>query len=322
MNAAPAAMVEAPAAMVEAPHGMVESNAPEPAAIHAETTGTETADPVGVDVLHAPLLLRGQRAPFAEREWHTRGEERVVAEVPLDSEVSLEAAIAEEGTSRRWFWTTGFCALVLFFCAGLFFLQRAADTQLDVAAGQAAAAEPQPIASDLGATHGQESTSAGAAGRGMASRNGFEATGLDQSGAGAVGSSGSGSGLGSSESGSGSGSGSGGVRRRAWRGAGQARYLPTALFGVSPGIMSSHLVYAPAPEYPRMARLTHIEGQVVVEAVVARNGRVSRANVLSGHRLLRGAALHAIRERRYRPYVVNGKPSDVATILTVDFRLR
>jgi TonB family protein len=306
-------MNAAPDAMVEAPHAMVESGAAEPAAIHAETTGTETADPVGVDVLHAPLLLRGQRAPFAEREWHTRGEERVVAEVPLDSEVSLEAAIAEEGTSRRWFWTTGFCALVLFFCAGLFFLQRAADTQLDVAAGQAAAAEPQPIASDLGATHGQESTSAGAAGRGMASRNGFEATGLDQSGAGAVGSSGSGSE---------SGSGLAGVRRRAWRGPGQARYLPTALFGVSPGIMSSHLVYAPAPEYPRMARLAHIEGQVVVEAVVARNGRVSRANVLSGHRLLRGAALHAIRERRYRPYVVNGKPSDVATILTVDFRLR
>jgi TonB family protein len=96
--------------------------------------------------------------------------------------------------------------------------------------------------------------------------------------------------------------------------AGAARY------GGPAATMASQLLYAPEPEYPTLARLAHIQGKVVVEAVVARDGSVVAANVLSGHRLLRGAAVRAVMGRRYRPYTLNDRPARVATTVTVDFR--
>jgi TonB family protein len=83
--------------------------------------------------------------------------------------------------------------------------------------------------------------------------------------------------------------------------------------------MRNNLVSAPAPGYPLLAKIAHIEGPVVVQAVVAPDGTVSDAHVLSGHRLLRGAAVEAIRRRRYRPYLINGRPAEVSTTITLDF---
>ncbi|HEX4651797.1 MAG TPA: energy transducer TonB, partial [Granulicella sp.] len=65
-----------------------------------------------------------------------------------------------------------------------------------------------------------------------------------------------------------------------------------------------------------------IQGRVLVEAVVGKSGRVIRAQAISGHRLLRGAAIREVYERRYRPYLLNDRPTDVATIVSVDFRLK
>lgn len=89
----------------------------------------------------------------------------------------------------------------------------------------------------------------------------------------------------------------------------------------SSGVMSAHLISAPAPSYPKLASFAHVQGQVVVQAVVGRDGRVTATQVLDGHRLLRGAAEHAVRHWRYRPYLVDGRPTDVSTIITVEFRL-
>ncbi len=86
--------------------------------------------------------------------------------------------------------------------------------------------------------------------------------------------------------------------------------------------MASHLIFAPAPGYPKLASLTHVEGEVIVQVVVGRNGIVEATRILQGHHLLRSAAEHAVRRWRYRPYLVDGKPTDVATIVTVNFRLR
>ena len=90
---------------------------------------------------------------------------------------------------------------------------------------------------------------------------------------------------------------------------------------VSSGVMQGNLVSAPLPDYPRLASLAHIEGQVILQAVVAPNGKVVTTHVLSGHRLLRSAAEHAVRRWRYRPYLVNGRPTHIATIVTLDFQL-
>ncbi len=94
------------------------------------------------------------------------------------------------------------------------------------------------------------------------------------------------------------------------------------VFTVSPGVMAAKLISAPAPEYPKLAGLIHMEGQVTLQATVGRDGKVVATHVLQGHRLLRGAASDAVRRWRYRPYLVNGQPADVATIVTVNFRRR
>lgn len=94
------------------------------------------------------------------------------------------------------------------------------------------------------------------------------------------------------------------------------------LYTVSSGVMGSNLISAPPPEYPVLAKLTRVEGQVIMQAVVSRNGRVIATHVLQGHHLLRGAAEHAVHSWRYRPYVINGRPTDVETVVFVEFRLR
>ncbi len=88
---------------------------------------------------------------------------------------------------------------------------------------------------------------------------------------------------------------------------------------VSSGMMASNLISSPLPTYPTLAKLTHTEGQVILQAVISRDGTVSATHVLSGHHLLRGAAVDAVRRWRYRPYLMDGHAVDVATVVTVDF---
>jgi TonB family protein len=101
--------------------------------------------------------------------------------------------------------------------------------------------------------------------------------------------------------------------------AGEAR--ATAMVGASPGLMGSRLLFAPEPEYPESAQRAHVQGSVVVETLVGRDGSVVRAQAISGDPLLREAAEQAVYGRRYRPYVVNDIPMAVRTLVTVNFRL-
>lgn len=88
---------------------------------------------------------------------------------------------------------------------------------------------------------------------------------------------------------------------------------------VAPEVMAAKLISAPPPAYPLLARMAHVRGQVTVEAIISSSGAVSAARALSGHRLLRGAALAAVRQRRYRPYRIGGQPANVSTVVSVDF---
>lgn len=89
----------------------------------------------------------------------------------------------------------------------------------------------------------------------------------------------------------------------------------------SSGVMAANLLYAPAPEYPREAVGSGVEGRVVLQALVWRDGSVAVTRVLRGDRLLGAAAENAVRRWHYRPYIVDGQPTDVSTIITVDFHL-
>ena len=93
------------------------------------------------------------------------------------------------------------------------------------------------------------------------------------------------------------------------------------LFSVSSGVMGANLVSAPEPDYPVLARLTRVEGQVILQAVISRHGTVVATHVLQGHHLLRSAAESCVRKWRYRPYLVNGRPTVVETIVFVNFQL-
>jgi protein TonB len=88
---------------------------------------------------------------------------------------------------------------------------------------------------------------------------------------------------------------------------------------VSSGMMAGYLLSAPKPDYPGLARIAHIGGPVVLQAVVGKNGSVLATHVLSGHRLLRGAAQDAVRQWRFKPYMMDGHPVEVSTIVTVRF---
>ena len=74
------------------------------------------------------------------------------------------------------------------------------------------------------------------------------------------------------------------------------------------------------PVYPRIAAISGIQGQVKLHAIIARDGRIQSLNVMSGHPLLARAALEAVEQWRYRPYVLNGKKVEVETLITVNFR--
>jgi protein TonB len=90
---------------------------------------------------------------------------------------------------------------------------------------------------------------------------------------------------------------------------------------VSDGVMRGFLINKVMPEYPRMARLTRVQGAVELHAVISREGAIEGLRVMSGPVQLRDAAVKAVRQWRYRPYLLNGRPVEVETQITVKFVL-
>jgi protein TonB len=64
-----------------------------------------------------------------------------------------------------------------------------------------------------------------------------------------------------------------------------------------------------------------VQGTVVVTAMIDKEGRIVGVRVLSGPAMLQGAAVDAVREARYRPYLLNGEATEVETTVSVNFRL-
>jgi periplasmic protein TonB len=90
---------------------------------------------------------------------------------------------------------------------------------------------------------------------------------------------------------------------------------------VSSGVPQPMLVHRIEPQYPILAKQSGIEGAVVLEAVVDTTGQVTGLRVSSGNSLLASAALRAVRQWRYRPSRLNGKPVEVPIRVTLNFEL-
>lgn len=86
-------------------------------------------------------------------------------------------------------------------------------------------------------------------------------------------------------------------------------------------MMEGMLIRKVEPLYPAIARTARVEGSVKISAIIGRGGRIEQAQVLSGSPLLSAAALDAIRQWRYRPYLLNGEPVEVETQITFNFIL-
>jgi periplasmic protein TonB len=86
-------------------------------------------------------------------------------------------------------------------------------------------------------------------------------------------------------------------------------------------MMEGNLLLRVQPVYPPLAREARIQGSVVLQAVIDRDGKIKNLQVLSGHPMLVQAAVDAVRRWRYRPYVLNEQPIEVETQITVKFTL-
>jgi len=90
----------------------------------------------------------------------------------------------------------------------------------------------------------------------------------------------------------------------------------------------SELVHQPRkivdtrPVYPELARQSRLQGTVILEAILDRNGRIDRVRVIRSVPLLDAAAMEAVRQWRYTPTVLNGQPVQVLMTITINFQLQ
>lgn len=86
-------------------------------------------------------------------------------------------------------------------------------------------------------------------------------------------------------------------------------------------ISEGNLIRKVQPAYPALARSARVQGTVVLQAVITRQGGIEHLRLLSGHPMLVPAAIEAVSQWRYRPYILNNEPVEVETQITVNFSL-
>ena len=91
---------------------------------------------------------------------------------------------------------------------------------------------------------------------------------------------------------------------------------------VPPEIMNRHVIFKTDPVYPDAARRSGIQGAVVMEALIGREGTIKRLTPVSGPDVLVQAASSAVESWKFEPYLFDGRPRDVETTITVEFRLK
>lgn len=75
------------------------------------------------------------------------------------------------------------------------------------------------------------------------------------------------------------------------------------------------------PMYPARARRDGVQGQVVLKAVIGKDGTIADLRPLQGPEELSAAAMDAVQHWRFRPYQLNGKPVEVETDIRLNFQL-
>ncbi len=90
---------------------------------------------------------------------------------------------------------------------------------------------------------------------------------------------------------------------------------------VSQGVTQGLLIRKVQPNYPPLARQARIQGTVLLAAEISKDGNIENLRLISGHPMLAPAAIEAVKQWRYKPYILNGEPVEVETQITVNFTL-
>ncbi len=101
--------------------------------------------------------------------------------------------------------------------------------------------------------------------------------------------------------------------------------IPAHPIPVKPLLVShlaeANLLHKVQPVYPLLARQARVQGAVELRAIIGKTGAIENLAVVRGHPMLATAAVEAVKQWRYRPYLLNGEPIEVETDITVNFFL-
>jgi periplasmic protein TonB len=90
---------------------------------------------------------------------------------------------------------------------------------------------------------------------------------------------------------------------------------------VSLGVSQGLLIRKTQPVYPPLARQARIQGVVILQAQISKDGSIQNLQLISGHPMLAPAAIDAVKQWKYKPYLLNGEPVEVETQVQVNFTL-
>ncbi len=93
------------------------------------------------------------------------------------------------------------------------------------------------------------------------------------------------------------------------------------LLRITTGVSEGLLLNRVTPDYPKLAREARVQGTVVLDAVIGKDGTIQNLHLISGHPMLVPAAIEAVRQWRYRPFMLNHEPVDIETQILVNFTL-
>jgi protein TonB len=87
---------------------------------------------------------------------------------------------------------------------------------------------------------------------------------------------------------------------------------------VGGNVITANLIFQVKPAYPPAAKQARIQGVVVLEAEISKEGTIDNLKVITGHPLLIQAATDAVKQWRYKPMMLNNEPVPVVTTITVN----
>jgi|SRR5580700_699931 TonB family protein len=97
---------------------------------------------------------------------------------------------------------------------------------------------------------------------------------------------------------------------------------PSKPIAVAPGVMAAQKISGPNPIYPPDAKKARVQGEVVLDAVIGKDGKVENLNVVSGPPMLQSSSIEAVRQWIYKPFLLNGDPVEVRTSIHVIYSLK